>query len=32
MTVLQELLAGRRVPDFWALHEQSRAAVIEALG
>ncbi len=32
MTVLQELLAGRTVADFWALHEQSRAAVVEALG
>lgn len=32
MTVLQELLAGRSVRDFWALHAQSRAAVVEALG
>lgn len=32
MTVLQELLAGRRVRDFWALHERSRAAVAKALG
>lgn len=31
MTVLQELLAGRRVKDFWALHSQSREAVRRAL-
>ena len=31
MTVLQERLAGRGVPDFWALHRQSRDAVREAL-
>ena len=32
MTVLQERLAGRGVPDFWALHARSREAVAEALG
>ena len=32
MTVLQELLAGRRVPDFWALHARSREAVVKAIG
>lgn len=31
MTVLQELLAGRRVKDFWALHARSREAVARAL-
>ena len=31
LTVLQEKLAGRSVPDFWALHAQSREAVSEAL-
>lgn len=31
MTVLQERLAGRGVPDFWALHMRSRDAVREAL-
>jgi uncharacterized protein YndB with AHSA1/START domain len=32
MTVLQERLAGRGVPDFWALHARSREAVHKALG
>lgn len=32
VAVLQEKLAGRDVPNFWALHAQSRAAVAEALG
>ena len=32
MTVLQEVLAGRRIKNFWALHEQSNAAVRKALG
>jgi len=32
LAVLQEKLAGRSVPDFWALHAQSREAVAEALG
>jgi uncharacterized protein YndB with AHSA1/START domain len=32
MTVLQERLAGRTVPNFWALHAQSREAVTKALG
>ena len=32
LTVLQEKLAGRTVPDFWALHAQSRRAVAKALG
>ena len=32
MTVLQERLAGRGVPNFWALHAQSREAVHKALG
>jgi uncharacterized protein YndB with AHSA1/START domain len=32
MTVLQERLAGRGVPDFWALHAKSREAVAKALG
>lgn len=31
LTVLQERLAGRGVPDFWALHARSREAVAEAL-
>jgi len=31
MTVLQEKLAGRSVPNFWALHAQSRDAVTKAL-
>lgn len=31
MTVLQEKLAGRSVPNFWALHAQSREAVARAL-
>jgi hypothetical protein len=31
MTVLQEKLAGRSVPNFWALHARSRDAVTEAL-
>jgi len=32
LAVLQEKLAGRSVKNFWALHEQSRAAVAKALG
>ena len=32
VTVLQERLAGRSVPNFWELHAQSREAVIKALG
>jgi len=32
MIVLQELLAGRRVRDFWALHARSREAVAKAPG
>jgi uncharacterized protein YndB with AHSA1/START domain len=32
LTVLEERLAGRRVPDFWALHARSREAVAKALG
>ncbi|MFL6754531.1 MAG: SRPBCC family protein [Sphingomicrobium sp.] len=32
MTVLQERLAGRSIPDFWALHARSREAVAAALG
>jgi uncharacterized protein YndB with AHSA1/START domain len=32
LTVLEERLAGRGVPDFWALHAQSREAVTKALG
>ncbi|MFL6720995.1 MAG: SRPBCC family protein [Sphingomonas sp.] len=32
LTVLQERLAGRGVPNFWALHAQSREAVTKALG
>jgi len=31
MTVLQERLAGRSVPNFWALHAQSKEAVARAL-
>lgn len=31
LAVLQEKLAGRSVPDFWALHARSRAAVANAL-
>ncbi len=31
LMVLQERLAGRGVPDFWALHARSREAVAEAL-
>ena len=31
MTVLQEKLAGRSVPNFWALHALSREAVARAL-
>jgi uncharacterized protein YndB with AHSA1/START domain len=31
LAVLQEKLAGRSVPDFWALHAQSREAVAKAL-
>lgn len=29
--VLQERLAGRRVPDFWALYERSRKEIARAL-
>jgi uncharacterized protein YndB with AHSA1/START domain len=32
LIVLQEKLAGRGVPNFWALHAQSREAVVKALG
>jgi uncharacterized protein YndB with AHSA1/START domain len=32
LTVLEERLAGRGVPDFWALHARSREAVSKALG
>jgi uncharacterized protein YndB with AHSA1/START domain len=32
MIVLQERLAGRRVRDFWALHQRSNEAVAKALG
>ena len=32
LTVLEERLAGRRVPDFWALHARSREAVAKVLG
>ena len=32
LIVLQEKLAGRSVPDFWALHTRSRDAVAKALG
>ena len=31
LTVLEEKLAGRSVPNFWALHAQSREAVAAAL-
>ena len=31
LTVLEERLAGRSVPNFWALHAQSREAVKAAL-
>ena len=31
LTVLQEKLAGRSVPNFWALHAKSREAVAKAL-
>lgn len=31
LTVLQEKLAGRSVPNFWALHARSREAVAKAL-
>jgi hypothetical protein len=31
LAVLQEKLAGRSVPNFWALHAQSREAVTKAL-
>jgi uncharacterized protein YndB with AHSA1/START domain len=31
LAVLQEKLAGRSVPNFWALHAQSREAVAKAL-
>jgi uncharacterized protein YndB with AHSA1/START domain len=31
MAVLQERFAGRSVPNFWALHAQSREAVAKAL-
>jgi uncharacterized protein YndB with AHSA1/START domain len=32
LTVLEERLAGRGVPNFWALHARSREAVAKALG
>ena len=32
LTVLEEKLAGRSVPNFWALHARSREAVAKALG
>jgi uncharacterized protein YndB with AHSA1/START domain len=32
LTVLQDRLAGRGVPNFWALHGKSREAVARALG
>jgi uncharacterized protein YndB with AHSA1/START domain len=32
LAVLQEKLAGRSVPNFWALHAQSREVVTKALG
>jgi hypothetical protein len=32
LTVLQEKLAGRRVPNFWALHARSRQEIAKALG
>ena len=31
LAVLEEKLAGRSVPDFWALHSKSREAVARAL-
>lgn len=31
LTVLQERLAGRSIPNFWALHAQSKEAVRRAL-
>jgi hypothetical protein len=31
MTVLQEILAGRSVRNFWELHDRSKAAVAKAL-
>lgn len=32
LAVLEEKLAGRSVPNFWALHAKSREAVAKALG
>jgi len=32
LTVLEERLAGRPVPNFWALHARSREAVAKVLG
>jgi uncharacterized protein YndB with AHSA1/START domain len=32
LTVLQEKLAGRSIPDFWALHARSKETVKKALG
>jgi uncharacterized protein YndB with AHSA1/START domain len=32
LTVLQERLAGRGVPNFWALHARSREEIAKALG
>lgn len=32
MTVLQERLAGRGIPNFWEMHARSREAVATALG
>ena len=32
LTVLEERLAGRSVPNFWELHARSREAVAKALG
>ena len=32
LTVLEEKLAGRSVPNFWALHAKSREAAQKALG
>jgi uncharacterized protein YndB with AHSA1/START domain len=32
LIVLQEKLAGRKIPNFWALHTRSREAVAKALG
>jgi uncharacterized protein YndB with AHSA1/START domain len=32
MTVLQERLAGRSIPNFWELHKRSREAVAKTLG